>query len=82
MSAVYETDPVGGPEQPDYLNAVLTVRTSLVPIEYLRSRISPSKTFTAHVRFVGVHGPSTSTSSITATLSAMTGTHASPSAGR
>jgi len=35
VSAVYETDPVGGPEHPDYLNAVLTVRTSLVPIEVL-----------------------------------------------
>jgi 2-amino-4-hydroxy-6-hydroxymethyldihydropteridine diphosphokinase len=35
VSAVYETDPVGGPEQPDYLNAVLLIRTSLVPIEVL-----------------------------------------------
>ena len=31
VSAVYETDPVGGPEQPDYLNAVLKVRTSSGP---------------------------------------------------
>ncbi|HEY2576789.1 MAG TPA: 2-amino-4-hydroxy-6-hydroxymethyldihydropteridine diphosphokinase [Streptosporangiaceae bacterium] len=28
-SPVYETAPVGGPEQPDYLNAVITVRTAL-----------------------------------------------------
>jgi 2-amino-4-hydroxy-6-hydroxymethyldihydropteridine diphosphokinase len=28
-SPVYETDPVGGPEQPDFLNAVLVVDTSL-----------------------------------------------------
>jgi 2-amino-4-hydroxy-6-hydroxymethyldihydropteridine diphosphokinase len=28
-SRVYETDPVGGPEQPDYLNAVTEVETSL-----------------------------------------------------
>lgn len=35
ISAVYETDPVGGPEQPDYLNAVLLIRTSLVPVEVL-----------------------------------------------
>jgi 2-amino-4-hydroxy-6-hydroxymethyldihydropteridine diphosphokinase len=28
-SRVYETDPVGGPPQPDYLNAVMEVRTSL-----------------------------------------------------
>jgi len=30
-SRVYETDPVGGPEQPDYLNAVIEVETSLEP---------------------------------------------------
>ena len=29
VSPVVETDPVGGPEQPDYLNAVVLVRTSL-----------------------------------------------------
>ena len=28
-SRVYETEPVGGPEQPDYLNAVVEVETSL-----------------------------------------------------
>ena len=28
-SPVYETAPVGGPEQPDYLNAVITVQTAL-----------------------------------------------------
>jgi len=28
-SPVYETEPVGGPEQPDFLNAVLVVDTSL-----------------------------------------------------
>lgn len=31
VSSVYETTPVGGPEQPDYLNAVLVVETSLSP---------------------------------------------------
>ncbi|MFA7267653.1 MAG: 2-amino-4-hydroxy-6-hydroxymethyldihydropteridine diphosphokinase [Candidatus Nanopelagicales bacterium] len=35
VSAVYETDPVGGPEQPEYLNAVLLISTTLVPIEVL-----------------------------------------------
>lgn len=30
-SRVYETEPVGGPEQPDYLNAVVEVRTDLAP---------------------------------------------------
>ena len=29
VSPVYETDPVGGPEQPDYLNAVLLADTAL-----------------------------------------------------
>ena len=31
ISPVYETAPVGGPAQPDYLNAVLAVRTALDP---------------------------------------------------
>jgi 2-amino-4-hydroxy-6-hydroxymethyldihydropteridine diphosphokinase len=29
VSPIYETAPVGGPEQPDYLNAVITVQTAL-----------------------------------------------------
>lgn len=29
ISPVYETDPVGGPEQPDYANAVIRVRSNL-----------------------------------------------------
>jgi len=37
VSPVYETDPVGGPGQPAYLNAVLTVRTALGPRELLRA---------------------------------------------
>ncbi|MEI6621089.1 MAG: 2-amino-4-hydroxy-6-hydroxymethyldihydropteridine diphosphokinase [Actinomycetes bacterium] len=35
VSPVFETDPVGGPEQPEYLNAVLVVQTSLAPVEVL-----------------------------------------------
>ena len=35
VSGVYETDPVGGPEQPDYLNAVAVVETVLSPRELL-----------------------------------------------
>jgi 2-amino-4-hydroxy-6-hydroxymethyldihydropteridine diphosphokinase len=31
VSAVYETEPVGGPAQPDYLNAVVVVDTTLTP---------------------------------------------------
>jgi 2-amino-4-hydroxy-6-hydroxymethyldihydropteridine diphosphokinase len=34
VSAVYETDPIG-PEQPDYLNAVVAVVTTLTPHELL-----------------------------------------------
>ncbi|MGH8993320.1 MAG: 2-amino-4-hydroxy-6-hydroxymethyldihydropteridine diphosphokinase [Acidimicrobiia bacterium] len=29
VSAVYETEPMGGPEQPDYLNAVVALDTAL-----------------------------------------------------
>jgi 2-amino-4-hydroxy-6-hydroxymethyldihydropteridine diphosphokinase len=35
ISPVYETDPVGGPAQPDYLNAVLIVATGLRPRDLL-----------------------------------------------
>lgn len=34
-SSVYETDPVGGPEQPSYRNAVIEVETDLAPLELL-----------------------------------------------
>ena len=34
-SRVYETDPVGGPSQPDFLNAVVEVDTDLSAIELL-----------------------------------------------
>jgi 2-amino-4-hydroxy-6-hydroxymethyldihydropteridine diphosphokinase len=36
VSPVYETAPVGGPEQPDYLNAVVAIDTTLSPHELLR----------------------------------------------
>ncbi len=36
VSPVYETAPVGGPEQPDYLNAVVAVDTTLTPHDLLR----------------------------------------------
>jgi 2-amino-4-hydroxy-6-hydroxymethyldihydropteridine diphosphokinase len=35
VSPVYETAPVGGPEQPDYLNAVVAVDTTLAARELL-----------------------------------------------
>lgn len=36
-SRVYETNPVGGPAQPDYLNAVVEVETDLSPGDLLRA---------------------------------------------
>jgi len=36
VSRVYETEPVGGPAQDDYLNAVVAVDTDLDPYELLR----------------------------------------------
>ncbi|MGL4177632.1 MAG: 2-amino-4-hydroxy-6-hydroxymethyldihydropteridine diphosphokinase [Dermatophilaceae bacterium] len=36
VSAWFDTDPVGGPEQPDFVNAVLVARTSLSPASLLR----------------------------------------------
>lgn len=35
LSDVYETDPVGGPEQPDYYNAVVILSSSATPAEML-----------------------------------------------
>lgn len=35
VSPLYETDPVGGPEQGRYLNAVVVVETDLLPLELL-----------------------------------------------
>ncbi len=35
VSDVYETDPVGGPEQPDYLNAVVILETEAPPEQVL-----------------------------------------------
>ena len=40
VSPVYETEPVGGPEQPDYLNAVLLVDTSLSPRALMQRALS------------------------------------------
>jgi 2-amino-4-hydroxy-6-hydroxymethyldihydropteridine diphosphokinase len=38
-SRVYETDPEGGPPQPDYLNAVLEVKTELEPRALLEASL-------------------------------------------
>jgi 2-amino-4-hydroxy-6-hydroxymethyldihydropteridine diphosphokinase len=37
ISPVYETAPVGGPPQPDYLNAVLIAQTGLRPLELIEA---------------------------------------------
>jgi 2-amino-4-hydroxy-6-hydroxymethyldihydropteridine diphosphokinase len=39
ISALYETDPIG-PEQPDYLNAALRLRTQLEPLALLELQLS------------------------------------------
>ena len=53
VSPVYETVPVGGPVQPDYLNAVLIARTSLPSRELLDATQSIETDFkrTREVRF-------------------------------
>ncbi len=35
LSQIYETEPVGGPKQPDFLNAVMHIETTLEPRELL-----------------------------------------------
>ena len=35
VSSIYETEPVGGPKQPDYLNAVMEIETTLGPRKLL-----------------------------------------------
>ena len=37
VSPVYETDPVGGPPQPEYLNVVVEVDSALEPLDLLRA---------------------------------------------
>jgi 2-amino-4-hydroxy-6-hydroxymethyldihydropteridine diphosphokinase len=51
ISPVYETDPVGGPAQPDYLNAVLLARTSL-PARALLDRLHEIEAAAGRVRDV------------------------------
>jgi dihydropteroate synthase len=53
VSPVYQTDPVGGPAQPDYLNAVLMVRTGLPPRALLHqvNRIEADHGRVREVRF-------------------------------
>ncbi len=39
-SRVYETDPVGGPEQPNYFNAALALETALSPEDLMRGLLA------------------------------------------
>lgn len=52
-SSAYETEPVGGPEQPAYLNAVVLLDTSLAPRELLAAlqRIEAEHGRTREVRW-------------------------------
>ena len=43
-SRVYETEPVGGPSQPEYLNAVLEIETNLSPRDLLDACLSAEAT--------------------------------------
>lgn len=43
-SRVYETEPVGGPQQPEYLNAVLEIETTLSPRDLLDACLSAEAT--------------------------------------
>jgi 2-amino-4-hydroxy-6-hydroxymethyldihydropteridine diphosphokinase len=53
VSPVYQTAPVGGPPQPDYLNAVLIVSTGLAPRDLLEAahRIEAEAGRVREVRF-------------------------------
>ena len=63
VSPVYETVPVGGPPQPDYLNAVILARTTL-PSRSLLDRLHEVEAAFDRVREVRWgRAPSTSTSS-------------------
>jgi len=46
VSPVYETEPVGGPEQPDYLNAVVAVDTDRSP----RALLELARAIEAHAQ--------------------------------
>jgi 2-amino-4-hydroxy-6-hydroxymethyldihydropteridine diphosphokinase len=51
VSGVYQTSPVGGPEQPDYLNAVLVAASALPALEILH-RCQASERAAGRVRTV------------------------------
>ena len=72
ISPVYETTPVGGPPQPDYLNAVLLIQTGLPPRDLLDA-VAASRPASAGSGPSGsARVRSTSTSSATPARSATT----------
>ena len=60
VSSIYETDPVGIEEQPDFLNAVAEIETELEPLELLYAirsverSIGREKTFKWGPRFIDI----------------------------
>ena len=69
VSPVYETVPVGGPAQDDYLNAVVAIDTDLDPWQLLARRARVRGARAARARPSGSdRAPSTSTSCSTATV--------------
>ena len=67
LSPVYETRPVGGPPQPEYLNAVLIADTTLPAADLLRRCQAVEATFGRVRQEVWVREPSMSMSSFTVT---------------
>ena len=61
VSPLVETDPVGGPEQPAYLNAVVTGTTHLAPSSVLAGLHDIERAPAATARCAGGRGRSTST---------------------
>ncbi len=59
VSPVYETLPVGGPEQPDYLNAVITVDTALSVGRSSIAHTGSRRHSSAYARWSGGRAPST-----------------------
>jgi len=39
-SCIYETSPVGGPEQGPFLNACISIKTTLLPVELLKTMLA------------------------------------------
>ena len=61
VSPVYETDPVGGPDQPDYLNAVVVAEGPHAPRTCSSARWRSRTRSTGSATCAGVRAPSTST---------------------